>query len=639
MKILILLLLLTAAIFASVGEISSIKGSGTVTRASSDIDATIGLKLEEKDILKTKEDAKLQIIFKDGTIVTVGKSSTFDIAAYVYDKAKSDNSKVDFGFLEGSFKSVTGQIGKIAPDKFNLKTKTATIGIRGTTIVGNQESVACTQGTITISSNGVTQIVPAGMFSRTPPNAPPTPPQPYVAGSIGDVEDTPAPGKKEKEKKEEDKKSDKAEKSSTTGEKSDKQGSAPNSKEEAPANSPAQSNAAPSKQESSSNGTPNVQPQASAATNGGASPNIDSRSLSNIDTPLPGLNNSAIPEQTVIQPNVHNIVPNVQNIISDIQKIVTVVQTVVDTEVKVVAETETIAVVVTPPVVTPPAPVVTPPVVTPPVVTPPVVTPPVVTPPVVTPPVVTPPVVTPPVVTPPVVTPPVVTPPVVTPPVVTGPTAAELQAIADALAAANAIAPIVSTTITSSSSLDAIANTTGLTKVQTSSGNDYLEYGHWDSVAINGETCVITPRFSYISGVVTSSDYVNQMIANANIYTPTATYIGEISSIVTNNGIPTVSGGDVTLVFDFFHKNFAGTLIVNEGNFKSVITGDVHKYGFDSMSVTKATDSAANITSGNLNGQFYGTTAQAAGGKFNLNSSNAGSVSGVFGAAKVVPIP
>ncbi|MFA6192359.1 MAG: FecR domain-containing protein [Sulfurimonas sp.] len=637
MKILLLLLLLTASIFANIGEISSIKGSCTITRASSVIDATIGLKLEEKDILKTKEDAKLQIIFKDGTIVTVGKSSTFDIAAYVYDEAASDKSKVDFGFLEGSFKSVTGKIGKIAPDKFNLKTKTATIGIRGTTIVGNQEAVACTQGTIAISSNGVTQIVPAGMFSRTPPNAPPTPPQPYVAGSIGDVEDTPAPEKKEKEKekekdkekkeedkksdkKEEDKKSDKTEKSSATGEKSDKQGSASNSKEE----SPAQSNAAPSKQESSSNGTPNAQPQASAATNGGASPNIDSRSLSNIDTPLPGINNSALPEQTAIQPNVQNIVPDVQNIIK-------VVQTVVDTEVKVVAEKETIAVVV-PPVVTPPVvtpPVVTPPVVTPPVVTPPVVTPPVVTPPVVTPPVVTPPVVTPPVITPPVVTPPVVTPPVVTPPVVTPPVVTPPPYVAPLLTVAD-----IASAVAANPSLD----TTGLTPAQASSslGNDYLEYGSWNS----GDTVVNT----YISGVVTSSDYVNQMIGNS---ANNAIYNGGLSSIVTKtDGTKIASAGSVSLDFNFATQSFAGTVNVNPdannpeiGDFRAGIAGNVHKYGFDATSVTTATGSSATGINGNLIGQFYGTNAEAAGGKFNLNSSNAGSVSGVFGVAKVIQAP
>ncbi|WP_348653103.1 FecR domain-containing protein, partial [uncultured Sulfurimonas sp.] len=201
MKILILLFLLSATLFANIGQISSLRGSCIISRDNMKMDASIGFKLKAKDVLNTGKKSKLQIIFKDGSIVTIGKSSTFDIAEYVFDAASPKKSKVNFGFLKGSFKSITGQIGKFAPEKFKLRTKTATIGIRGTTVVGNQDKIACTYGKINVSSHGVTRSVPAGMFSKTPKESPPSVPEVYVAGSIeaGDIEDSTEASSEEEE--------------------------------------------------------------------------------------------------------------------------------------------------------------------------------------------------------------------------------------------------------------------------------------------------------------------------------------------------------------------------------------------------------------------------------------------------------
>ena len=210
MKILIILFLVNTFVFANIGKIASMRGTCTVKRGSENLNATLGFVLEEKDILNTQKKSKLQIIFKDGSIVTVGKSSVFNIAEYSFDAKDDSKAKASFGFLKGSFKSITGKIGKIAPDKFKLRTKTATIGIRGTTIVGNQSAVACTQGAITITANGVTHVVPAGMFSKTPQGQAPSAPEKYVPGSISeDVEET--SDEPEKKEKKEDKKEKKEE--------------------------------------------------------------------------------------------------------------------------------------------------------------------------------------------------------------------------------------------------------------------------------------------------------------------------------------------------------------------------------------------------------------------------------------------
>ena len=70
---------------------------------------------------------------EDKTVITLGSSSVLDIQEYLND---AQQPKAKFKFNQGTFKSITGEIGKKAPENFNLETKTATIGIRGTIISG-----------------------------------------------------------------------------------------------------------------------------------------------------------------------------------------------------------------------------------------------------------------------------------------------------------------------------------------------------------------------------------------------------------------------------------------------------------------------------------------------------------------------
>ncbi len=168
MKYLLLIILLFSELtFASIGVISSFKGSVQIQRASQNIKATLGLQIQKNDIINTRENSNTIIKFKDNTIITIGKNSTLSIEEYIYDNKNTINSKTKFNFLKGTFKSVTGIIGKIHPEKFKLLTKTATLGIRGTTIIANQEIVACTSGEISVSTKNKTMNLSQNQYTNT----------------------------------------------------------------------------------------------------------------------------------------------------------------------------------------------------------------------------------------------------------------------------------------------------------------------------------------------------------------------------------------------------------------------------------------------------------------------------------------
>jgi hypothetical protein len=193
MKILILLLTLTALLMANIGTVSVVLGEVIVDRVGSTILVQTGSTLEERDIIKTSDNSKVQIIFKDETILTIGELSEFKIEEYLFEEQQEPKFKVSF--VKGAFRSITGKIGKIAPKKFKLKTKTATMGIRGTHFMGQitdaGDRFACTYGEITVTpiSGGAMVAVPAGQITFVAPQAAPTPPRAFKAEEIKSMSD------------------------------------------------------------------------------------------------------------------------------------------------------------------------------------------------------------------------------------------------------------------------------------------------------------------------------------------------------------------------------------------------------------------------------------------------------------------
>jgi hypothetical protein len=209
MKLIITIILLANILYANIGNIVSLRGDVEVIRDNNtNKNIQIGFALEKNDLIKTGKKAKLQIVFSDETIITLGKESEFKVYDYFYNKEnKQTKPKASFGFLKGSFKSVTGQIGKIAKNRFKLRTKTATLGIRGTTIIGITsplgDKIACTDGAIAVSSlrlGGLPVIVPAGKITIIKPNKLPTPPRVYSPNEITSMENETTIDKGDKEK-------------------------------------------------------------------------------------------------------------------------------------------------------------------------------------------------------------------------------------------------------------------------------------------------------------------------------------------------------------------------------------------------------------------------------------------------------
>lgn len=165
---------------AAVGKITAFEGDVSLKRNDSTLAITPGFPLEEKDKILTGKASKARLVFNDETTVNIGKDTEFDIQSYLFDEP-NEKFSVGFGVQKGIFRSITGKIGKVAPDRFVVETKTVTMGIRGTDFSGvvsdAEQNFFVNEGAIYVESEGITVEIAAGFGTTVLPGEPPTPPQ------------------------------------------------------------------------------------------------------------------------------------------------------------------------------------------------------------------------------------------------------------------------------------------------------------------------------------------------------------------------------------------------------------------------------------------------------------------------------
>lgn len=152
-KSLFLLMFLSTSIFAQIGQVVALKGEVNIERESKIQELLLKDEIFKNDQITTLKDSRTQLLLNDETVITIGENSIFKVDEYLFNEEKESNLKMNF--FNGTFKVISGKIGKLNPDSFKLQTKTASIGIRGTEILfqleAEKEKIMCTQGTIIVT--------------------------------------------------------------------------------------------------------------------------------------------------------------------------------------------------------------------------------------------------------------------------------------------------------------------------------------------------------------------------------------------------------------------------------------------------------------------------------------------------------
>lgn len=131
-------LLFSAQVFAaeksSIGEVKTFKVEAHILRGDKVIPASEGLKLYSADQLETGPKGAIGVIFRDGTMLTLGPSSEFEVREYVFKPLEKKTSLISY-MSKGTASYVSGAIARMNPDSVKIKTPTAYLGLRGTKVL------------------------------------------------------------------------------------------------------------------------------------------------------------------------------------------------------------------------------------------------------------------------------------------------------------------------------------------------------------------------------------------------------------------------------------------------------------------------------------------------------------------------
>ena len=149
----ILIILMSVLALADVGKVALVKGDAIIQRDTQVIKANNNLRLLKKDVAETKQ-GRMQMIFNDDTVISLGRDSRFVIKEYLYVE-NSQNVVATFKIEKGFVKTITGAIGKIMPTLFTMETSTTKITPHGTiwsvTVDDESEVYKVLEGRITLA--------------------------------------------------------------------------------------------------------------------------------------------------------------------------------------------------------------------------------------------------------------------------------------------------------------------------------------------------------------------------------------------------------------------------------------------------------------------------------------------------------
>ena len=192
-----------------IGMVMNVEGSLTA-RGTDGAIRPLGVwgKVLMGDTLFTGKDTYARVKFSDGGQISLKPTSQFKIEDYHHDEQDPKSDAAKFNLLKGGMRAVSGLIGKRGdPDSYSVKTRTATVGIRGTkygvlfcqgdcadhppSADGNPledgTHLDVLEGTIIVKNSAGSQLLNAGQFGfvgsiSTPPTV--MPPERGVTVSI-----------------------------------------------------------------------------------------------------------------------------------------------------------------------------------------------------------------------------------------------------------------------------------------------------------------------------------------------------------------------------------------------------------------------------------------------------------------------
>ncbi len=123
-----------------IGSVSEVTGGVDILRGGKlpAEPAKVGEKVAQGDVIRTKSGGKVQLHFKDDSVLTIAPDSRVALNEYVYEP-ENNKREASIKIFQGLVHTVVNKVMKKETPDFTVETQTAVIGVRGTdyyTLVG-----------------------------------------------------------------------------------------------------------------------------------------------------------------------------------------------------------------------------------------------------------------------------------------------------------------------------------------------------------------------------------------------------------------------------------------------------------------------------------------------------------------------
>lgn len=117
-----------------IGMVKTYQPLADIIHGGVETPVNVGLKLYPGDIVVTHADAAVGIIFMDGSVLSLGSESRFEIVDFLFKPAERQLSFVS-KVTKGTAAFSSGAIGRISPESVKFITPTSTLSLHGTKIL------------------------------------------------------------------------------------------------------------------------------------------------------------------------------------------------------------------------------------------------------------------------------------------------------------------------------------------------------------------------------------------------------------------------------------------------------------------------------------------------------------------------
>lgn len=166
-----------------IGQVSEAEGQVTVIHPDgTEVILTTGGQVFQGDVLQTGAASNVSIVFVDDTVFSLDEDGRMVMDEMVYDP-DTQTGAFSAEVVSGVFSFVSGQVAKTSPDGMVVNTPTATIGIRGSTVAGGNNTITLVRdvdgnvgeiiitnaaGSMTLNSAGASTTVFSANSAPTP---------------------------------------------------------------------------------------------------------------------------------------------------------------------------------------------------------------------------------------------------------------------------------------------------------------------------------------------------------------------------------------------------------------------------------------------------------------------------------------